>query len=42
MVCLDTSSASLKSELRMGACKGYHVLWYMRADVAEETVLAAK
>jgi len=37
MVCLVTSSASLKSEVRMGAGKGYRVGWDMRADVAEET-----
>ena len=27
----------LKSEVRMGAGKGLHVVWYMRTDVAEET-----
>jgi len=37
MVCLVTSSASLKSEVGMGARKCYHVVCYMRADVAEQT-----
>ena len=42
MMCLVTTLASLKSEVRMYAGKGYHVGWYMRADIAELTVFAAE
>ena len=42
MLCLVSSSFSLKSEVRVGAGKSYRVVWYMRADVAKDIVVNVK